>query len=75
MKSQAPTPDQVAEFIWEMGSDEQAEMFEKLLEKAGSEHKLMMQFMMTRDDCEKRGSKALAAFQAMFSSAYKYMAA
>ena len=48
-------------------------MFNHLLELAGSEHTLMMQFMACRDECEVREDDALAAFQAMFSSAYKYM--
>ena len=40
-----PTPKEMAEMIWSMYSDEQAEMFGHLLELAGSEHDLMMQFM------------------------------
>lgn len=67
-----PTPSEIAELVWGMNSEGQAEMLEHLLSLAGSEHTLMMQFMGTRDDCEKRGDKALGAFQAMFSSAYKY---
>ena len=67
-----PTPKQVAEIIWGMYSDEQAEMFEHLHNLAGSEHNLMTQFMCTRDHCVKRGGNSLGAFQAMFSSAFKY---
>ena len=68
-----PTALEVAGMIWSLGSDEQADMFNHLLELAGSEHTLMMQFMACRDECEVREDDALAAFQAMFSSAYKYM--
>jgi len=67
-----PTPKQTAEIIWNMYSDEQAEMFKHLFDIAGSEHNLMMQFMTTRDDCEERNDESLVAFQAMFSSAFKY---
>ncbi len=66
----SPTPKQIAALIWEMGSDEQAEMFKHLFDLAGSEHTLMMQFMMCRDDCIERGDESLGAFQAMFSSAF-----
>tara|TARA_R110000822_G_scaffold15369_5_gene52963 strand:- start:700 stop:945 length:246 start_codon:yes stop_codon:yes gene_type:complete len=69
----SPTPKEIAQLIWQMYSDEQAEMFHHLLEEAGSEYHLMMQFMCTRDHCEERDDNALAAFQVMFSSAYKYM--
>jgi len=68
-----PTPKEIAELLWSMGSDEQAEMFKHLFDVAGSEHALMMQFMCTRDDCEERKDESLLAFQAMFSSCYKYM--
>ena len=68
-----PTPKQAAEIIWSMGSDEQAEMFKHLHDIAGSEHALMMQFMFARDDCEKRNDESLGAFQALFSSAFKWM--
>jgi len=68
-----PTPKEMAELLWGMGSDEQAEMFKHLFDVAGSEHDLMMQFMATRDDCEERKDESLLAFQAMFSSCYKYM--
>lgn len=67
------TPKQVAEAIWSMGSDEQAEMFNELYNQAGSEHKIMMQFMFTRDECESRNDNSLGVFQSMFSSAFKYM--
>jgi hypothetical protein len=76
MKAQievTPTPREMAEMLWSMYSTEQAEMFGHLLELAGSEHELMMQFMCTRDHCEERNDKSLGAFQAMFSSAFKYM--
>lgn len=68
-----PTPKQMAELIWNMYSDEQAEMFKHLYDLAGSEHYLMMQFMCTRDKCVERNDESLSAFQAMFSSAFKYM--
>ncbi|MBL4891434.1 MAG: hypothetical protein JKX91_06365 [Rhizobiaceae bacterium] len=68
-----PTPKEMAELLWNMCSDEQAEMFKHLFDAAGSEHKLMMQFMYVRDDCEERNDESLGAFQAMFSSCYKYM--
>ncbi|MCP4254889.1 MAG: hypothetical protein GY775_16085 [Candidatus Scalindua sp.] len=67
------TPKEMAELLWQMYSDDQAEMFKHLYDLAGGEHHLMMQFMCTRDHCEKRGDESLAAFQALFSSAYKYM--
>ena len=68
-----PTPKQAAEIIWGMGSDEQAEMFKHLYDIAGGEHELMMQFMYTRDDCIERNDESLGAFQALFSSAFKWM--
>ena len=71
-----PTPKEMAEIIWEMDSDEQAQIFAELHRAAGSEHNLMMQFLYVRDDCVKLRDNgddtALGAFQAMFSSAYKY---
>ncbi len=72
------TPEQVAELIWSMFDDEQAEMFHHLFKLAGDGHGVMMQFMYTRDKCEERqrrnpDDKALECFQYMFSSAYKYM--
>lgn len=67
-----PTPKEMAELLWNMYSDEQAEMFKHLYDIAGSEHCLMMQFMGTRDDCVERGDESLRAFQALFSSAFKY---
>jgi hypothetical protein len=68
----SPTPKEVAELIWSMGSDEQAEMFKHLYDTAGSEHKLMLQFLYVRDDCIERGDESLGAFQALFSSAYTH---
>jgi len=75
-----PTPKEMAELLWAMFDDEQAEMFAHLYDAAESEHKLMMQFMSVREECVKRktkncNDKALAVFQAMFSSAYKYIEA
>ena len=67
-----PKPKEMAELIWSMYSDEQAEMFKHLHDIAGSEHNLMMQFMVTRDHCAERKDESLGAFQAMFSSAFKY---
>lgn len=67
-----PTPKQMAQAIWNMYSDEQAEMFYQLLKIAGSEHNLMSQFLTTRDHCEKRNDGSLGAFQAMFSCAYRH---
>ena len=70
------SPKQVAEAIYQLNSEEQAEMFEHLHDYYGSDHYLMMQFLYARDDCITRGGihgKALSAFQSMFSSAYKYM--
>ncbi len=66
------TPKQVAESIWGMFSDEQAEMLKHLHDLYGSEHNLMLQFMHVRDDCEERNDDSLGAFQSMFSSAFKY---
>lgn len=73
-------PAQMAELIWDMWDDEQAEMLHHLLVIAGSEHNLMMQFLQVRDRCEKRESKdsndkSLAAFQSMFASGFKYFGA
>ena len=68
-----PTPKEMAELIWDMCSDEQAEMFKHLHDIAEGEHNLMMQFMCTRDHCEMRKDESLGAFQAMFSSAFKYL--
>lgn len=68
-----PTPKEMAKLIWDMCSDEQAEMFKHLFDVAGGEHHLMMQFMCTRDHCVYRNDESLGAFQAMFSSAFKYM--
>ena len=68
-----PTPKEMADLLWSMYSDEQAEMFKHLFDIAGGEHELMMQFMCTRDHCEERKDESLGAFQALFSSAYKYM--
>lgn len=68
------SPKEVAEAIWSMGSDEQADMLEELIKVAGGSHTLMMQFLGVREDCEKRESgEALECFQTMFASAYKYM--
>lgn len=71
------TPKEVAQQIWSMWGDEQVDMFAELLNLAGSEHDLMMQFLHVRDRCEEEAKKgkpeSLAAFQVMFSSAYKYM--
>jgi hypothetical protein len=70
------TPKQVAEAIFELNSEDQAEMFEHLHEYYEGDHYLMMQFMCTRESCMERGGiygKAMSAFQTMFSSAYKYM--
>lgn len=68
-----PTPKQMAALIWSMHSDEQAEMFKHLYDLAGNEYTLMMQFMCTRDHCVERKDESLGAFQALFSSAFKYM--
>lgn len=65
------TPKQVAEALWNMGSDEQAEMLKHLYDMAGN-HKLMMQAMAVRDDCIARGDESLEAFQTLFASAFKY---
>ena len=68
------SPREVAEAIWSMGSDEQAEMLHHLIITAGSEHTLMTQFLAVREDCEKRDTPdAIECFQSMFASAYKYM--
>ncbi len=66
------TPEELAFQLWNMYDDEQAEFIASLLEFAGSEYTLQMQFMHVRDKCEKRKDGALGAFQAMFSSAFKY---
>lgn len=67
-----PTPKEMAELIWSMYSDEQAEMFKHLHDIADGEHNLMMQFLITRDHCIERRDESLGAFQAMFSSAFTY---
>lgn len=67
------TPEQVAEAIWNLNGDEQAEMFNHLYNIAGGSYLLMMQFMYVRDACKERKDNSLDAFQYMFSSAYKYM--
>ena len=67
-----PTPEEMAQLLWSMYSDEQAEMFKHLYDLAGGEHELMMQFMCTRDHCAERKDESLGAFQALFSSAFKY---
>jgi hypothetical protein len=69
---------QVASLVWSLGSDEQAEFFEELMREAGTEHKLMMQFLYVRDECERLKKEedrplAMDCFQSMFASAYKYM--
>lgn len=65
------TPKQVAEAMWGMGSDEQAEMLKHLYDMAGS-HRLMMQAMAVRDDCIARGDESLEAFQTLFAGAFKF---
>jgi hypothetical protein len=72
------TPAQVAEAIWSMNSEAQAEMFHELYQLSEGSHYLMMQFMGTRDKCVERkqrdsADESLDAFQAMFSSAYKWI--
>lgn len=68
-----PTPAQMAEIFWRMGSDEQAIFFEELQGLAG-DHSLMMQGLAIRQECEEsRNDFALEAFQSLFASAYKYM--
>jgi len=67
------TAKEVAEQLWHLGSDEQAEMFEELFKLTGGSHLLMMQFLMVRDDCKERSPEALECFQTMFASAFKYM--
>lgn len=65
-----------AEAIYNLNSEEQAEMFEHLHDFYGGDHFLMSQFLCTRNQCIDRGGiygKAISAFQSMFSSAYKYM--
>jgi hypothetical protein len=66
------TPKQVADALWNMGSDEQAEMLKHLYDIAGGNHKLMMQGMGLRDDCIARGDESLEAFHTLFASAFKY---
>lgn len=68
-----PTPEIVAKLIWAMSDDEQAAMLDDLYSIAGGEHMLMMQFLSCRKRCEERDDNSLVAFQAMFSSAFKYM--
>lgn len=71
-----PTPEQIAKLIWDMYSDDQAKMFAALLKEAGSEHRLMMQFLSVRDECkllEMAGKpEAMESFLSLFASAYKY---
>lgn len=67
-----PTPREMAELLWRMYDTDQAEMLQHLYEIAGSEHDLMMQFLAVRKKCEERNDNSLAAFQALFSSAFVY---
>ena len=69
------TPKQVAEAVYSLNSEQQAEMFEHLHDCYKGDHYLMMQFLCTRDWCMDRGGiygKAMSAFQCMFASAYRY---
>jgi len=70
-----PTPKEMAELLWSMYDDEQAEMFAHLYDIAEGEHNLMMKFLSVRKQCEDRKAKnyndrALSVFQTLFSSAY-----
>ena len=72
-----PTPKEMAELLWAMYSDDQAEMFHHLEEIADGEYHVMMQFMMVRDHCIDRKKSdprdnSLGMFQAMFSSAFRH---
>lgn len=72
-----PKPSEMARLLWAMDDNEQAEMFHEL-GMIASEYTIMVQFMDCRDVCEDRfradaTDEALATFQTMFSSAYKYM--
>lgn len=71
-------PRAIAELIWGMDSEQQAEMFHHLADVSGDSHHLMTQFLYVRDECVDRQKsnikdRALEGFQTMFSSAYKYM--
>ena len=68
---------EMAELLWSMGSDEQAEMLHHLEEISGGEYHVMMQFLDVRVWCEARKKsdprdKSLGMFQAMFSSAFRH---
>ena len=67
------TPEELAEEYWELTSDEMADFYNHLYECAGGSHKLMMQGLYTREECEQRKDKSLEAFQYMFASALKHM--
>ena len=66
------TPKQVAEVLWGMGSDEQAEVLNCLYELSGGDYLLVMQSMAVRDECIRRGDNSLGAFQTLFASAFPY---
>lgn len=67
------TPEQIAEGLWELDADEQADMLNHLFNIAGGSHPLTMQFLYCREACEKRQDRSLEAFQYMFASAFKHM--
>ena len=69
------SPKEVAEAIYFLDSEQQAEMFEHLHDVYQGDHYLMSQFLCTRDWCLRRDGlhgKAMSAFQTMFASAFKY---
>lgn len=66
------SPKELAALFWGMDSGEQAEFFEELQEIAGS-HKLVLQGLSLRDDCEARSPKALEGFQNLSSCAFKWL--
>ena len=64
------TPKQVAEAIYQMDSEKQAEMFEHLHDCYEGDHYLMTQFLCTRDWCIERGGihgKAMSAFPFIYN--------
>jgi len=67
------TPKELAQEVWNLGSDEHAEMLEEIFKLSDGSHRLMLQGLAVRDDCEKRSHAALEAFQYLFASAFKYM--
>ena len=63
----------VAEAVWNMNSDEQAELLSRLYELSEGSHRLVLQGLSVRESCEKKNDDSLEAFQYLFASAFKYL--